>query len=84
MKKRIYFILAIVASAMIASCTSDEYLGDNSEKSSNDAITFGSGFKAVTRGESTGADAAAKLNKEFKIYGVTRQDDHYKLQQSIR
>ena len=73
MKKRIYFILAIVASAMIASCTSDEYLGDNSEKSSNDAITFGSGFKAVTRGESTGADAAAKLNNEFKIYGV-KQD----------
>ena len=73
MKKRIYFILAIVASVMIASCTSDEYLGNNSEKSSNDAITFGSGFKAVTRGESTGADAAAKLNNEFKIYGV-KQD----------
>lgn len=73
MKKKFYFILAIVASATIASCTSDEYVGEKPETGSNDAITFGSGFKAVTRGESSGADAAAKLNNEFKIYGV-KQD----------
>ena len=74
MKKKFYFILAIVASATIVSCTSDEYVGENPGTGSNDAITFGSGFKAVTRaGDLTGATAAEKLGNAFKIYGV-KQD----------
>ena len=73
MKKKFYFILAIVASATIASCTSDEYIGENPGTGSNDAITFGSGFKAITRAELSGEDAAKKLDYAFKIYGV-KQD----------
>lgn len=70
MKKKFYFILAIVASATIVSCTSDEYVGEKPETGSNDAITFGSGFKAVTRAE--GTDAAALLDNHFKVYGVKK------------
>jgi hypothetical protein len=73
MKKKFYFILAIVASATIVSCTSDEYVGENPGTGSNDAITFGSGFKAVTRaGNLTGEDAATLLDNHFKVYGVKK------------
>lgn len=71
MKKRIYFILAIVASAMIASCTSDEYIGgDSGIQGTESAITFGSSFKAVTRATSNDGPAAQMLDGHFKVFGV--------------
>ena len=72
MKKKFYFILAIVASATIVSCTSDEYVGEKPETGSNDAITFGSGLKAVTRATSNEGTAAQMLDGHFKVLGVKK------------
>lgn len=72
MKKKFYFILAIVASATIVSCTSDEYVGEKPETGSNDAITFGSGLKAVTRATSNEGTPAQMLDGHFKVLGVKK------------
>lgn len=68
MKK--YLILAAAVTVM-ASCSDNNYVGDNNPNSpdGSGAIAFGSGFKAVTRGSSYGADAAALLNKKFVVSG---------------
>lgn len=69
MKKQLFF--AAVASITLFSCTSDDIAGGNPNAPSQgteDAITFGSTFKAVTRAE--GAAAANLLGNQFKVYGV--------------
>lgn len=68
MKK--YLILA-AAVTMMASCSDNNYVGDNNPNSpdGSGAIAFGSGFKAVTRGNTTGAQAADLLNKKFVVSG---------------
>lgn len=71
--KKIYLILAAAAGMTVASCTSDEYVGTNNpygETAANDgSIRFGGGFKAVTRADHVGADAAAMLNNKFIVGG---------------
>lgn len=64
-----YFLLAALAGTMFASCTSDEYLGDNSPTTSQKAgaISFNGGSQAMTR---TSDNDMAKLNGQFVIYGV--------------
>ncbi len=66
-----YFIFAASALVALASCSSDEYVGDNSPTSaqSDGSINFGGGFKAVTRADHVGADAAALLNNKFIVGG---------------
>lgn len=70
--KKSYLILAAIASVALASCSSEEYLGEfegaiHGEK----AISFNSEYGRVTRAE-TGAAAAELLNKEF-VFAGTKQ-----------
>ena len=69
MKK--YLILA-AAVTMMASCSDNNYVGDNNPNSpdGSGAIAFGGGFKAVTRGNAYGADAADLLGNQFIVLGV--------------
>ena len=69
MKKYLFFAAAILT---MASCSEENYVGDNNLVNQGDgsgAIAFGSGFKAVTRANAYGADAAALLNKRFVVGG---------------
>ena len=71
MKK--FYLLAAVALVALASCTSDEFVGDNGSPNSGNnngsgAISFNSGSKAITR--ATGAEAAKLLNKNFIVEGI--------------
>lgn len=72
MKKQLFF--AALALTALAGCTEDSFVGDQSPQKQIDegAITFGTGFKAVTRGE--GADAADLLNKNFVVFGYKGSD----------
>ena len=67
--KKYLFLAAAVT--MMASCSDNNYVGDNNPNSpdGSGAIAFGSGFKAVTRGNTTGAQAADLLNKKFVVSG---------------
>ena len=68
MKKYLFLAAAVT---MMASCSDNNYVGDNNPNSpdGSGAIAFGSGFKAVTRGNTTGAQAADLLNKKFVVSG---------------
>ncbi|MBO4907590.1 MAG: hypothetical protein J5486_11280 [Bacteroidaceae bacterium] len=72
--KRNFFILAVVTCAVFASCTNNDFVGsepDTSSQGVENAITFGSGLKAVTRAtNNTGATPAAMLDNHFKVLGV--------------
>ncbi len=70
--KKFYFILTAAASMALASCTNEEFVGGSpgSEETLTEAINFGGGFKAVTRANSTGADAADLLGNQFVVLGV--------------
>ena len=70
--KKIYLILAAAVGMTITSCTSNEYLGEmepNGTSYGNDAITFGSVYKGLTRADHTGKDAATMLNNQFVFAG---------------
>lgn len=70
--KKSYLFLAATAILALASCSENTYLGENEEnaKGTSGAISFGNGFKAVTRaGEITGADAADLLGEKFIVGG---------------
>lgn len=71
MKKQLF--LAATAIIALASCSSDEFVGDNSPDKVNTnetaAITFGSSSKGLTRADHVGADAASMLNKKFYVVG---------------
>lgn len=70
--KKFYFILTAAASIALASCTNEEFVGGSpgNEEALTEAINFGGGFKAVTRANSTGADAADLLGNQFIVLGV--------------
>ena len=71
-----YLFLAAIAITALASCSDNNYVGDNSPNSpdGSGAIAFGGGFKAVTRGNAYGADAAALLNNRFVVGGFKTAD----------
>lgn len=68
MKKKLFYVaLAITA---LASCSSNDFVGDESPQGSigtNGAISFGFDVPAITR--SGGATAAASLNNNFVVFG---------------
>lgn len=71
MSKYFFFAAAFVA---LASCSNDNYVGDNSptmggESGNGGAIVFSSGTNGTTRADHEGADAAALLNKHFTVGG---------------
>ena len=80
MKTKFYFVAALAAT-MLASCADDKFGGDNSpnvvqNESTENAINFGNGFKAITRANHVGADAASLLNKKFIVGGFKGDYDY--------
>lgn len=68
MKK--YVTLAAAALAL-ASCTSDEFVGNNANKNElGKEISFNSASFAITRATQTGKDAATLLNNNMVVEGV--------------
>lgn len=69
MKKYLFLAAAVT---MMASCSDNNFVGDNNPDNldGSGAIAFGGGFKAVTRGNSSGADAADLLGNQFIVLGV--------------
>ena len=70
MKKNL-LIIAAIASATLVSCSSEEFGGEEivSIPTEEVPISFGSYFKAMTRADITGADAAELLGKGFVVSG---------------
>ena len=72
MKKYLFFAAALVA---LASCSNDNFVGDNSptmgdDNPSNGAIMFSSGTNGTTRAAVMGAEAAALLGNHFYVTGT--------------
>ncbi|WP_443703027.1 hypothetical protein, partial [Prevotella sp.] len=74
MKK--YFIYAASALAL-ASCSSDDFLGDNpgNEQNSSSAINFGGETRKTTRATSNTGTTQEMLDGQFKVYGVKKTND---------
>lgn len=73
MKKKLFF--AAVALVALASCTSDDFVGDvtnpqDNSPSESDAIVFSSASQGTTRANIVGADAADLLGNKFIVMGV--------------
>ena len=80
MKKN--YLLAIALAIMtMASCSDDNYVGDqealNSSGDGNGEISFGGGFKAITRADHVGADAADLLGGKFYVGGYKHDGTNY-------
>ena len=73
--KKSYLILAAIASVALASCSSEEYLGEVTPNNSGGAIQFASNTPRLTRAE--GSDAAKALDYKFKVYGVKKVGSDY-------
>lgn len=74
MKTKYYFLSAIAAFAL-ASCTSEDYLGDSSPTlengvTSDGSIKFGFNMQNATRADLYGSAAAEKLGSKFVVYGT--------------
>ena len=70
-----YFIFAASALVALASCSNDEYVGDNSpnaltSQGTDGAIAFSSYAGNVTRATSNTGSVAEMLDHHFKFYGV--------------
>lgn len=72
-----YMLLVASAIFLFAGCADNTYLGDQEEatKGSSGAISFEGGFKAVTRADKVGADAATQLGNRFIIKGIKAKSD---------
>ena len=70
-----YFIAAASALAL-ASCSSDDFLGENPGNVHNatTAINFGGEAGKITRATSNEGDDHVKLDNQFKVYGVKTTD----------
>lgn len=71
--KKIYSITTALALVTLFSCTSDELVENDTALSNakgTRAITFGSGFKNISRSDLYGSAAAAKLGNKFVVYGT--------------
>lgn len=71
-----YFLYAASVLAL-ASCSSDNFLGENSGNGQNasSAINFGGDAGKITRATSNTGNAAQMLDGQFKIYGVKMATD---------
>ena len=70
MKK--HSIQALAALALLASCSSDDFIGGNgtpTQPTTSNAISFEGGTGKITRASQTGADAAGLLSEQFVVYG---------------
>ncbi|MCR5314584.1 MAG: hypothetical protein K6E52_01630 [Bacteroidaceae bacterium] len=64
-------IIAAIATTVLAGCSSDDFVGEDTitDPTNQVPINFGSYFKAMTRADVTGADAAALLGNKFVVSG---------------
>lgn len=69
MKKYLFFAASALA---LASCSSDDFVGDNSGnlQSATTAINFGGDAGKISRATSNTGDVINMLDGQFKIYGV--------------
>ena len=71
-----YFIYAALAGMTLASCSSNDFVGDESlleNSGGNGAISFG--FDVPTPTRASGADAATALGNQFIVYGEKSETD---------
>lgn len=73
MKKYLFFVASALA---LASCSSDDFLGENPGNVHNatTAINFGGEAGKITRATSNEGDDHVKLDNQFKVYGVKTTD----------
>lgn len=71
-----YFLYAASVLAL-ASCSSDDFLGENSGngQNSSSAINFSGDAGKITRATSNTGDYVKMLDGQFKIYGVKMATD---------
>ncbi len=71
------FFLFATALAALASCTSEDFVGDEALRAANEngnnAIVFSSGLNTTTRATKTGSAAATDLNNQF-VFAGTKSD----------
>ena len=74
MKKYLIFAASALA---LASCSSDDFLGENpgNVQNATTAINFGGEAGKTTRANKTEEDAAKALNKKFVVYGYKQGSD---------
>ena len=73
-----YFIFAASALVALASCSNDEYIGDNNGLTAaqgDGSIQFGFSAPNATRADLYGSDAAEKLGNKFVVYGTNHHAD---------
>lgn len=72
-----YFLYAASVLAL-ASCSSDDFLGENSGNGQNalSAINFGGDAGKITRTTSNTGNAAQMLDYQFKVYGVKKMSEN--------
>lgn len=68
--KKSYLFLAAIASVALVSCSNEEFVGEEIQPTTSNAINFGTSFQAVTRADEYGAAAATKLGNKFVVYGT--------------
>lgn len=74
------FFLYAASALALASCSSDDFLGENSGNGQNasSAINFSGDAGKITRATSnTALTAAGKLDGQFKVYGVKKTNDAF-------
>lgn len=76
------YIFLAASALTLASCTSDDFLGDtpgSTPTSANSAIKFDGNAGKITRATTNTGTAAEMLDGQFKIYGVKKtSDDKFK------
>ena len=76
MKKYLIFAASALA---LASCSSDDFLGENpgNVQNATTAINFGGEAGKTTRATSNEGDDHVKLGDEFKVYGVKKTNEKF-------
>lgn len=71
------FFLYAASVLALASCSSDDFLGENSGNGQNasSAINFGGDAGKITRATSNTGSVVDMLDGQFKIYGVKKESD---------
>lgn len=72
------FFLYAASALALASCSSDDFLGENSGNGQNalSAINFGGDAGKITRATSNTGNAAQMLDYQFKVYGVKKMSEN--------
>lgn len=77
--KKSYLFPTALALLLLASCSSDEFVGENNPQGSNGsggAISFSTGTPMMTRTDKTGSAAATDLNNNFVVFGYKTMSDN--------